>query len=196
MGCVASSGAARPATFDDAVAAARRRCAAAAAAPGTASHSPFAGYRADFDVRYVDRDRTHAGYARLRLSRARHGGGYEVRGECGDVDGAAAIEEGGAAPTGDAWWVERIVGGEDAGLRTLTEGRFDFGKHAFAGTWRASNGLRGHYTRFAGSNASTAADPYRGDPAETTATATALGPTASLRAMLEDDIPVVAATPW
>lgn len=189
MGCSSSKaagGAGQAASFDAAILEARKKT-WNTAQPTDDATSRFDTYSADFDVRYMDRGREHRGFAHIHLNHS--GAGYNIRGDCGDVDGDAQITDGFVRFDGVTWWVEQIVVGAeraDTGLKTLTEGTFDFARNSFSGTWRASNGLHGNYTKFTGANVAITASPV---------TATALEPQ-TLASMLKEDIPMAVAKPF
>ena len=65
-----------------------------------------------------------------------------------DTDGTAYILEGLVTYEGDAWWVDEVRVGDDAGLKVLTTGKFDWSTYKFEGAWRASTGQSGRYSSF------------------------------------------------
>lgn len=149
---------------------------------GTEATSIFETYVGDFDTKYTDRGNELTGFVKIQLKD--NVVGYNIEGSCDDADGRATITEGFVMYSGDAWWVEETLSGADKGLRVLTEGKLDLSTNAFAGSWRANNGVRGHYTEFQGKNVS-----------KTFRAGGAMGSTPqTLDQMLQEDIPTVDAT--
>ena len=143
-------------------------------------------YQGDFDVQHLDRGNLENGSATIRMQRDNTGNGYKIEGECSDNDGRAQITQGFASFSGEAWWVEEVSPGQtDAGLKVLSEGKFNFDSNTFAGTWRANTGVTGTYTSFKGRNVSKTFSPSSGGGG---------GAQQTLQEMLEEDIPLAVAT--
>jgi len=171
--------------FDAAVASARQKLESAniSEAYATSGSSPaFQTFEGDFDVQYMDRGKQLSSFVKIKLMNT--GGQYKIEGDCSDADGSAKITEGFASHSGDAWWVEQTFSGNDAGLKVLTEGRFDFEANEFRGKWRANTGVSGTYTSFKGKNCTKTFSPGG---------AAASAPQ-TLEQMLEVDIPMAHAT--
>ena len=70
---------------------------------------------------------------------------------CDNADGHATITDGHVSYSGDsAWWVQEILGEDEerAGLRVVSRGTFDFEQAKFDGSWVASTGSKGTYSKF------------------------------------------------
>ena len=177
--------------FDELVSKARQRLeqqttsgVAAAYTVTSNSTNNFETYQGDFDVQHLDRGNLENGSATIRMQRDSTGNRYKIEGECSDNDGRAQITQGFASYSGEAWWVEEVSPGQtDAGLKVLSEGKFNFDSNTFAGTWRANTGVTGTYTSFQGRNVSKTFSPSSGGGAQQT-----------LQEMLEEDIPLAVAT--
>ena len=151
------------------------------------STNNFETYQGDFDVQHLDRGNIENGSATIQMQRDSPGNRYKIEGECSDNDGRAQITQGFASYSGEAWWVEEVSPGQtDAGLKVLSEGKFNFDSNTFAGTWRSNTGVTGTYTSFKGKNVSKTFSPCSGGGGG--------GAQQTLQEMLEEDIPLAVAT--
>ena len=114
-------------------------------------HPPFQTFSGTFDMSYVDRGKQFRGHVILELKK-NGSGEYCVTGTTSDADGTAFIIEGLVTYEGDAWWVDEVQSGNDAGLKVLTTGKFDWSTNKFEGSWRASTGQSGRYSSFESTN--------------------------------------------
>lgn len=179
----AAAGHGNDTSFNEAVFKAREKQTMASSVYVTNNATPnFETYEGDFDVEYTDRGRVHSGFVKLQLKHTSPY--YKIEGQCRDADGSATITEGFSTYSGDTWWVEETLSGNDKGLKVLTEGKFDFMSNTFSGTWRANNGVLGKYKSFTGKNVSKTFSPG-GNMASNPQT---------LNEMLQEDIPMVVAT--
>lgn len=159
-------------------------------------YPPFESYSGTFDMSYVDRGKTFRGHVMLELQHDNNIRGYRVTGTTADADGTATIIDGLAAYDGDAWWLDEVSSGNDAGLKVLSTGKLDWSKNTFEGVWRANTGQSGQYSSFQYTNVSKTFTP-RTPTAEETAppvvVATAVSPFSDTTGQINDHTPIVTA---
>lgn len=135
--------------FDVAVSEARRNAMYSSPSSSSSCDIIYQTYGGTFDSRYSDRGKTLEAELRLRLTND-GSGGYTIEGEGSDVDGTTKVTDGYISYSGNAWWLEETLSGQDAGLKILSKGTFDFSNNSFSGTWRSSSKYQGKYVSFVG----------------------------------------------
>ena len=105
----------------------------------------FQSYSATFSTHYTDRSKSLTGELNIRLENDGFSG-YTIDGDGNDADGITQFTDGFVTYSGNAWWLEETLSGQDKGLKILSRGKFDFVNHTFTGTWRSSTECSGVYT--------------------------------------------------
>ena len=137
--------------FEAAVSEARRNAVYSTPSSGSSGDIIYQTYGGTFDSRYSDRGKTLAAEMKLHLTNDGTSG-YTIKGEGSDADGTTRVTDGFITYGGSAWWLEETFSGQDAGLKILSKGTFDFTTNTFSGTWRSSSKYQGNYVSFVGRN--------------------------------------------
>ena len=137
--------------FEAAVSEAKRNAAYSTPSSGSSCDVIYETYGGTFDSKYSDRGKTLSAEMKLHLTND-GASGYSVTGEGSDADGTTKVTDGFISYGGNAWWLEETFSGQDAGLKILSKGTFDFTTNTFSGTWRSSSKYQGKYVSFVGKN--------------------------------------------